>query len=224
MTKINEFVVPATAAVEVINATKNFGGLHLWRDLNFIAEPGQLTALRGASGSGKTTLLNCIGMLDEIDAGEILWGQIRLHDLNQRQKQRLYRHNIAFILQQLGLIAQWTVRENLTLVPNMKKLSRARRAESMQQILELVELSDKIDEPLYRLSGGQQQRIAFARAMLQQPQMLLVDEPTASLDAENAAKIVALLRAAAQAGAIVIAATHDTDFLEAADQVVQVAA
>lgn len=224
MLKIQDFVRPATAPLIVEEISKSFGTKTLWQKLSFTAQPGTIVALRGESGSGKTTVLNCLGMLEQIDTGVIRWGNIELQRQKTRSRQRLHRHEIAFMLQQLGLIAEWSVRYNLELVPRVKSLKKQQCAAEITQILEMVGLPGREKDPIYLLSGGQQQRIAFARAMLQKPKMLLVDEPTASLDTENSKNLLGLLRAAAEAGAIVIMATHDDLALQAADQVITVTA
>lgn len=208
-------------ALVVGNLSKSFPNSgELWSGVSIQFEPFALHCISGPSGCGKTTLLNCIGMLEKPSTGSISWGEVELVGLSPRARRELYRNHIAFMLQGLGLIEGWSVEKNLMLVPRLKKLRRNDVDAEIDRVLELVSLPDKKDSSLYELSGGQQQRIAFARALLQQPSLLLVDEPTASLDQENSELIVSMLRDAAQSGVMVIVSTHDPVVLAVADNIV----
>ena len=219
--KISDYITQTTTPITATNLSKSYGEKILWRDLSLVFNPGELNVLHGKSGCGKTTLLNCIAMLEEPDTGSICWGERKLTAQSARVQRQLRSGDISVMLQNLGLIDNWSVLENLTMVPRLKKQSRKQRVSSSQTALNLVGLAERGAAPVFQLSGGEQQRVAFARALLQNPSILLVDEPTASLDSGNSQLVTSYLKEAAAAGAIVICSTHDPELIAAADNRVQ---
>jgi putative ABC transport system ATP-binding protein len=183
-------------------------------DVDVDARGGRLLAVRGASGAGKSTLLALLGGLLPPETGAIT-----LDDLPVRVGDPWLRRRIAFILQGYGLIGALTGRENVAIPLQSGGGARDEVRERTAAVLEQVGLADVADHLTDEMSGGQQQRVAVARALAAAPDVLLADEPTAELDADNRERIVALLVAHARAGAIVVIASHDPDVVARCDDV-----
>lgn len=187
--------------IEIRHLYKSFEEKQLFSDLNLTIEDGEFVVFWGESGCGKTTLLNMIGSLEKIDKGEIL---INNKNIFLRKNQREYLKNeVGFLFQNFALIESKTVRENLDMV---KK--QVRSEYSVEKALEYVGLSDVIDKKVYKLSGGEQQRVALARLMIKKCSVILADEPTGSLDPNNADKVIELLKSLNGMGRTIILVTH----------------
>ena len=181
---------------------------------------GTLTLLEGPSGSGKSTVLNILGLLDRPDRGEIeIDGRI-IGELPERKLANLRNEEIGFIFQAADLIPRMTARENIRLPLDIRGVSRSRANNQVMEILEKLGMADLADQPPEKLSGGQRQRVAVARALVTQPKLLIADEPTSSLDTENAMQTVAAIRDLCHAlGTAVILATHDSRLRGHADRI-----
>ncbi len=191
--------------IEIKHLYKRFDEKQLFSDLNLTIQDGEFVVFWGESGCGKTTLLNMIGSLEKIDHGEIL---VNHKDISLRKNQREYLKNeVGFLFQNFALIDAKTVRENLNMVkPNI------RSEYTVEQVLEYVGLSDMIDKKVYKLSGGEQQRVALARLMLKKCSIILADEPTGSLDPNNANKVMELLKSFNKMGRTVVLVTHVEEY------------
>lgn len=153
----------------------------------------------------KTTFLHIIGLIEEFDSGRLL---IDHKEITKRKDKLLYyRQKVCFLFQNFALIEGKTVRQNL----NMIKAADRTKGATIESVLEKVGLSEKIDEKVYTLSGGEQQRIALARVFLKRCEIVLADEPTGSLDKENARKVVGLLKELHKEGKTVVLVTHDEE-------------
>ena len=188
--------------------TKSYGDRTLWRNLSFTADAGDLVALTGASGSGKSTLLHCLALLEPATAGRVLVDGTDLTRLRAGGARRFRRDSLGFLFQGYALVENASVRANLELA--VGGVRRARRA-PLEDALERVGLGGRGDEPVYRLSGGEQQRVALARLLVRRPRLVLADEPTGSLDAENGRRVIASLQMMAADGCAVVVATHDPE-------------
>ena len=195
--------------------SKAFGEHILFRGLTFEIEDGEFVIFSGASGCGKTTLLNMIGGLEKLSGGRILVDDI---DVTKRKNQLAYfREKVGFLFQNFALVENKTVRQNLELV------RRKNRSDvSIEQAVEKVGLSDKLDAKVYTLSGGEQQRIALARLMVKKCSLILADEPTGSLDKANASKIMEILKSLNSQGKTVIMVTHDEELKKQGSRVIEI--
>ena len=207
-------------AIDVRDLHKSFGDLRVLQGLDFTVSTGEVVCVLGPSGSGKSTLLRCLNRLEEPDSGTILIDGEDITDIDA-DVDRL-RTNIGMVFQQFNLFPHLTVLRNLTVaqtgVLNVKK---AQAEATARQMLELVGLSDKVDEYPSRLSGGQQQRVAIARALSMSPKMMLFDEPTSALDPELVGEVLDVMRALANDGTTMMVVTHEIGFAqEVADRVV----
>ena len=180
---------------------------------------GELVAVTGRSGSGKSTLLNVIGALDRVDDGRIELCGVRIERASERELAPLRRDRIGFVFQSFHLLPELTGLENVLLPTrlNGRRPSRERALELVSQ-LGLGAAAERL--PVV-LSGGEQQRLAIARALVNEPQLVLADEPTGNLDAESGRDVLELLRAIADEGRAVLLVTHEAEATRRADRVLR---
>jgi len=194
--------------------------VHAVRDVSFTARRGELVAVRGRSGAGKTTLLNLIGGLDRPTSGRIHVAGHEITAAGARELLELRRSTIGFVFQSFGLIPILSAAENVGVPLRLAKRPRAEREERVTMLLEMVGLGAQTAQRPYELSGGQQQRVAVARALANDPALLIADEPTGQLDSETGRSIMDLLRALVHArGMTALVATHDPTLIDLADRV-----
>jgi putative ABC transport system ATP-binding protein len=202
------------AVITINNLVKRFpvGGdfFTALKDIDLTLNKGEFTGLIGPSGSGKTTLLNIVGGLDSPTEGQVsVLGQA-LNDTSHGERARLRRKHMGFIFQSYNLLPVYTVFENVELPLILNKIDPQERNKKVAQAIEWVGLSDKRDSRPAMLSGGECQRTAIARAIVHQPALVLADEPTANLDAENSHHIMKILvRLNKELSTSFIFATHD---------------
>ena len=172
---------------------------------------GELVAILGASGSGKSTLLNVLGLLEEPDAGEIWFGDERVSALGRSARSRARGRRVGFVFQSFMLLPSLSALDNVLLAA---RYAGNRGPTIQRRALELLEgfgMLDRRDHYPPQLSGGEQQRVAFCRALLNDPPILLADEPTGNLDEGNAQVILDALRYRARGGAAVVVVSHSPD-------------
>ena len=200
--------------IEVKNLTKTFGEVCVFKDLSFNIDNGEFVVFSGKSGCGKTTMLNLIGGIDTPDSGEILVDGADI--TKQKNRIEYFRNKVSFLFQNFALIDNKTVEENLNMV---KKNTRTDT--TIEQALESVGLKDKIKAKVYTLSGGEQQRVALARIMIKKCSIILADEPTGSLDRENATGVMEILKRLNDEGKTVILVTHDEGLKKAGSRIIE---
>ena len=209
--------------VRVEGISRTFGSgdraVHAVRDVSFTARRGELVAVRGRSGAGKTTLLNLVGGLDRPDAGRALVAGRDVTGAGERELLDLRRGTIGFVFQTFGLIPILSAAENVGVPLRLAKVPAAEREERVAVLLELVGLGGQAAQRPHELSGGQQQRVAVARALANDPDLLIADEPTGQLDSETGRAIMDLLRAVVHdRGMTALVATHDPALIDLADR------
>ncbi|MFD9335277.1 ABC transporter ATP-binding protein [Streptomyces sp. NPDC060028] len=215
-----------TPMVVVEGVRRSFGSgaqaVHALRGVSFEVRRGELTALKGRSGSGKTTLLNVVGGLDTPTGGTVRLDGTDLAELDETGLLALRRDRIGFVFQSFGLIPVLTAAENVGVPMRLGKVPAQQREERVRTLLALVGLTEHADQRPGELSGGQQQRVAVARALANEPALIIADEPTGQLDSETGRSIMQLLRAVVHSeGVTVLVATHDPALMELADRVVE---
>lgn len=210
--------------VRVSGVSRTFGrgehAVHAVRDVSFTANRGELVAIRGRSGAGKTTLLNLIGGLDRPDSGQVVVAGHEVTSAGEAELLRLRRGTVGFVFQTFGLVPILSAAENVGVPLRLAQVPAAEREERVAVLLELVGLGGHAAQRPYELSGGQQQRVAVARALANEPDLLIADEPTGQLDSETGRSIMDLLRAVVHArGMTALVATHDPALIDLADRV-----
>jgi putative ABC transport system ATP-binding protein len=194
--------------------------LHVLKGIYMSLHPNQLIMLRGRSGSGKTTLLNMLGGLDVPDQGDIIFMDYRLDKLNDDERTQIRRRSIGFIFQAYALMPLLSAYENVELALRMADYPRHLWKDRVTECMELVGLTKRMHHRPYELSGGEQQRVAIAKAIAHRPVLLLADEPTAELDSQMGAHIMAVFREILAIEKLTICmTTHDPTILEVADHV-----
>jgi putative ABC transport system ATP-binding protein len=203
-----------TGMIELIAVSKTFNpGRHneyaAVREVTLSIEPGRLTALRGPSGSGKTTLLSLIGLLTRPTAGRVRLDGRDVSGLPERFMTELRRAHIGFVFQSFNLIRGLTVLDNVLVpaLPTGRPHAQARRR--ALELLDFLGLGQRADSPAQWLSGGEAQRTAIARALINDPQVVIADEPTANLDSELSRQVLGILGTLRDQGRTVILSSHD---------------
>jgi len=191
-------------------------------DIDLEVRSGEFVAVTGSSGSGKTTLLNLLGLLEPASAGEIWLGDERVSHLGRRAQARVRGASIGYVFQSFLLLSGLTALENVVLAARYVGRDRAVARREALALLERMGVAHRKDHYPAQLSGGEQQRVAYCRAVLNRPPLLLADEPTGNLDDEHARVIMAELRAStAERGAAVVLVTHRPETQAGADRVLR---
>jgi len=188
--------------------------------IDLTIERGEFVAVMGPSGSGKTTMLNIVGLIDTPSSGRYVFGDEDLSSRSVDELTDLRRRHVSFIFQSFHLISDLTVYENVELPLRYQKVPRARWATRVREVLELVGLDSRTKQYPDELSGGQQQRVSIARALVNDPSLILADEPTGNLDSRNGADVMEMLGVMQREGATVVMVTHSPARAAQADRVV----
>lgn len=218
----SQLVSPAVSARGVSYAYESGSGQKpVLRDLSLTLERGELVILTGPSGAGKTTLLTLIGALRSMQDGQINVLGTELSGLGKRGQNRV-RRGIGFIFQDHNLFTALTAFQTLWLATELgpKRLSRKDALKRASELLGRLGMGAHLHALPRALSTGQKQRVAIARALINSPQLILADEPTASLDHGHSEMVIGLLRERVRAGASVLMVTHDARIFSAADRIV----
>lgn len=191
------------------------------KDVSFSLEKGEFVAVVGESGSGKSTLLNCIGALDVPTSGMITIDGSNLFTMKEEERTIFRRRNIGFIFQSFQLVSELTVEQNIVF-PLLLDY-RKPKASDVEEILELLGLTDRRNHLPSQLSGGQQQRVAIGRALITKPKLILADEPTGNLDSRNSQDVIDLLtKASRHYQQTILMITHNNSLTSMVDRVLRV--
>lgn len=191
------------------------------RSISLTINKNEFVALMGPSGSGKSTLMNLIGCLDTPTGGEYFLNGKDVSKLNDNQLAEIRNKEIGFIFQTFNLLPRSTALENVTLPLVYAGFSKARRIERAKKVLEDVQLSDRITHKPNELSGGQRQRVAVARALVNEPSIILADEPTGNLDSRTSIEIMGLMEEIHKLGNTIIVVTHEEDIARHAHRIIR---
>jgi putative ABC transport system ATP-binding protein len=193
--------------------------LEVLKDVTFSILKAKFVVVSGPSGSGKTTLLNIIGGIDKPTTGKIFVNNEDLTDKDEDFLSDFRCNNVGFVFQAYNLVSTLTVAENVAFPMEWTGKPEEEIEKRITELLETVGLQNRANHFPAQLSGGEQQRVAFARALANDPQLILADEPTGNLDEKNAQKIVQVLELLKEKGKTVIVSTHELAIKELADQV-----
>jgi putative ABC transport system ATP-binding protein len=192
--------------------------IEVLKNVNLKVGKDEFTVVSGPSGSGKSTLLNIIGGIDKPTSGKItVFGQ----DLDAKDEDFLASFRldkVGFVFQSYNLVSTLTVAENVAFPMEWARKSENQIEERVEELLEIVGVQHRVEHFPFQLSGGEQQRVAFARALANDPPLLLIDEPTGNLDTKTSLKIVQILQKLKSNGKSIITATHDERIIQLADQ------
>ena len=205
--------------IKVENLKKIFGTNEVLKSIDLEVDKGEVVCIIGPSGSGKSTFLRCLNGLENINDGRVIVGDLNISEKSTNIDQ--VRENIGMVFQQFNLFPHLTVAENITLAPTeLDKMNQSEAREVALDLLKKVGLEEKIDERPSSLSGGQQQRVAIARALAMNPDVMLFDEPTSSLDPEMVGEVLSVMKQLVNEGMTMVIVTHEMGFArEAADRV-----
>ena len=220
-----------TNALEIKNLKKSFGNLEVIKDVSLVAKQGDVICVIGSSGSGKSTLLRCINLLEIPDSGDVFVnGELLKMKKNKKGKLSPVDHNqvdrirskLSMVFQDFNLWSHMTVLQNVIEAPiYVQKIEKSAARKNGLQLLEKVGIAEKADQYPSSLSGGQQQRAAIARALAMNPDVMLFDEPTSSLDPELVGEVLKVMKSLAEEGRTMVVVTHEIGFAkEAASKVI----
>ncbi|OAI40657.1 hypothetical protein AYO38_05485 [bacterium SCGC AG-212-C10] len=216
--------MPALLQIEALNKAYGTGdsAVNAVKDVNFSCEAGQFIAIVGPSGSGKTTLLAMIGGLLTPSSGTIMVNGRDIAQLSKGDQAKFRRSTVGYVFQANNLVPFLTARENLLVIQSISGGSRQAAKERADRLLTELGLEKRVNALATELSGGERQRIAIARALMNEPDLVLVDEPTASLDSARGKQVVeSLIEEVKSRNKLGIMVTHDLDMAKLADSVLE---
>lgn len=197
--------------------TENLGKLYRTEDvettaldsINISVEEGEFVCVMGPSGGGKSTLMNIMGLVDQADSGHYFFRDEDVESYDERQRAQVRRQHIGFVFQGFNLIDELTVYENVELpLVYDGRSDRRQRHQKVEAVLDRLDMSHRMKHFPQQLSGGQQQRVAVARAIVNQPELILADEPTGNLDSQHGSEVMDILAQLNEEGTTIVMVTH----------------
>ena len=209
--------------IETIDLTKIYGeketSVTALSSINTEFNENQFTAIMGPSGSGKSTLLHCLAGLDKVTSGSILINGVDLASLNDKELTKMRRDSFGFVFQAFNLIPTLTAEENITLPSSIA--GRKPQEEWVKQVIETMDIGDRLKHRPNELSGGQQQRVAAARAMASKPEVIFADEPSGNLDSKSSKELLVFMKSIVEElNQTIVMVTHDPYAASFAERVI----
>lgn len=205
--------------ISVKNLHKSFDKAHVLKGISFDVNEGEWVSIVGKSGSGKTTLLNILSLMDSLSDGSYMLDGVEAGHINEEYKLKIRREKIGLIFQQFHLIPYLNVLDNVMLA---QYYHSSTDEEDAIEILKKVGLEDRINHLPSELSGGQQQRLCIARSLINNPSILLADEPTGNLDEENGNIVLEIFKNLKKEGKTIVLITHNPELAEYADKIITI--
>ncbi|MDL2255056.1 ABC transporter ATP-binding protein [Parabacteroides sp. OttesenSCG-928-K15] len=209
--------------IQTKGITKSFGSLRVLKGIDLSIQEGEIVAIVGPSGAGKTTLLQIIGTLDAPDSGELILNSTRVEGMNDKELSAFRNRNIGFVFQFHQLLPEFTALENVmipALIAREKPVQAEKRA---KELLDFMGLSDRITHKPAEMSGGEKQRVAVARALVNNPAVVLADEPSGSLDTKNKEELHALFfELRDKMNQTFVLVTHDEQLAADTDRIIHI--
>ena len=207
--------------LEIKDIKKSYGSLQVLKGINLTIEPAKVVTIVGASGAGKSTLLHILGTLDKPDSGEVIIDGTSLYTMGEKQLSDYRNQHIGFVFQFHHLLPEFTAVENVALPALIAGKTKKEAEHRAMELLDFLKLADRASHKPSELSGGEQQRVAVARALVNNPCLILADEPSGNLDSENARKLHQLffdLRDNFKQTFIIV--THNEELAQMSDRVI----
>ncbi len=192
------------------------------KDISFSIDDGELIAITGKSGAGKSTLLHVLACIDSYESGEYYLDDILIKKLSESKLAEIRNKKIGIVMQDFALIDDFSCFENVSLPIDFSKGKHSDTKERVMNALKSVGMDNMSKKPVNKLSGGQKQRIAIARAIINEPSIILADEPTGALDTKTSAEIMNLFHKLNQNGKTVIIITHDNEIAKQCDRIIEI--
>jgi len=204
------------------NIHKSFGELEVLKGVDLQIKKGEIVSIVGPSGAGKTTLLQILGTLDKPNTGEVLVDNVDFSKLGEKQLAVFRNQHIGFIFQFHQLLPEFTALENVMIPALIARKDSKKAAEKAKELLKFLQLSDRMEHKPNELSGGEKQRVAVARALMNDPGLILADEPSGSLDSKNKEELHKLLfDLRDRFGLTIVIVTHDKELAALSDRVIE---
>lgn len=208
--------------IDIKNITKSFGNLQVLKGIDLHIGKGEVVSIVGPSGAGKTTLLQIIGTLDKPDTGEIYIDGVEVSKLSKKKLSDFRNQHIGFVFQFHQLLPEFTALENIMIPAFIAGMSKADAKKRAEELLQFMGLSERASHKPNELSGGEKQRIAVARALVNNPAVILADEPSGSLDSQNKEELHQLFfRLRDEYGQTFVIVTHDEHLAEITDRTIK---
>lgn len=202
---------------------KHYGNLEVLKGVDIKVSAGEIVSLVGSSGAGKSTLLHILGTLDNADSGKVLFENNDILAYSSRQQVKYRNENIGFIFQFHHLMPEFTAIENVCMPGFLAKKKRKETEKKAADLLKFMNMSHRLKHRPNQLSGGEQQRVSVARALINEPKLVLADEPTGNLDSKNSDELYSLFRQLTQEfGTSFLIATHDKQLAQSADRKLEI--
>lgn len=209
--------------IKAKNIRKSFGQLEVLKGIDLEIPGGKIYSIVGASGAGKTTLLQILGTLSKPDTGEIWFGDKKVSSMNENQLAAFRNSEIGFVFQFHHLLPEFTALENVCIPAFIAKTPRAKAEAKAKQLLEYLGLTERMEHKPSELSGGEKQRVAMARALINNPTVVMADEPSGNLDSNNRDELHELLfKLRDEMKQTFIIVTHDDHFAERSDKILHI--
>ncbi len=208
--------------IKVKNIKKSFGSLDVLKGIDLEIAKGEIVTIVGTSGAGKTTLLQIIGTLSNADSGSVIVNNIDTQTLNQKKISQFRNRNIGFVFQFHHLLPEFTALENVCIPAYIAKKSKKEAEEKAKELLDFLNVGHRMSHKPNELSGGEQQRVAVARALINNPSVILADEPSGNLDSQNKEELHKLffsLREKFNQTFIIV--THDENLADLSDRTIK---
>ena len=201
------------------NVKKSFGDLQVLKGINMQVNKGEIVSIVGASGAGKTTFLQILGTLDRSDSGFVKYNSVEVNSMKEKQLSRFRNMNIGFVFQFHHLLPEFNALENVCIPAFIARKSKSSAVRKAKELLTFLGLEGRFDHKPSELSGGEQQRIAVARALVNNPAVLLADEPSGNLDSKNKQELHKLfMRLRDEFSQTIVIVTHDENLADIADR------
>ena len=209
--------------IEVKNLDFNYGKINVLNKINFKVKDGEFLSIIGDSGAGKTTLLQLLGTLEKIQNGTIIINNKDVSKLNERELSNVRNKEIGFVFQFHNLINEFTALENICLPAMVDTYNKEKTEERARELLKYLNVLDRANHKPSELSGGEQQRVAVARAMINEPSILLADEPSGNLDSKNAKLLHELLvKLNKEKKQTIIISSHNKNLIKLSDRILEI--